>query len=136
VFAATALTTVVVALCILVHYLALNVINSGVRRFPRHRLSLLAAMYGLFIAHAIEIWIFAAGYATAHTLELGAIVPDPNGWLDYAYFSAMVYTTVGFGDLIPAGPMRVIAMAEALAGLSLITWSASFTFLEMQRLWR
>ena len=28
------------------------------------------------------------------------------------------------------------AMAEALAGFSLLTWSASFTFLQMQRLWR
>ena len=48
----------------------------------------------------------------------------------------MVYTTVGFGDIVPEGALRMITMSEALSGLSLITWSASFTFLEMQRLWR
>jgi hypothetical protein len=48
----------------------------------------------------------------------------------------MVYTTVGFGDLIPSGPIKMITCAEALAGLALITWSASFTYLQMQRLWR
>lgn len=30
----------------------------------------------------------------------------------------------------------MITGTEALAGLSLITWSASFTFLQMQRIWR
>ena len=48
----------------------------------------------------------------------------------------MVYTTVGFGDLVPTDEMRVLTSAEALAGLALITWSASFTYLQMQRLWR
>ena len=48
----------------------------------------------------------------------------------------MVYTTVGFGDLVPAGPIRMISSTEALTGLSLITWTASFTYLQMQRVWR
>jgi hypothetical protein len=30
----------------------------------------------------------------------------------------------------------MLTMAEALTGFSLITWSASLTFLQMQRLWR
>lgn len=47
----------------------------------------------------------------------------------------MVYTTVGFGDLIPIGPIRLMAGVEALTGLVMITWSASYTFLEMQRDW-
>ncbi len=48
----------------------------------------------------------------------------------------MVYTTVGFGDLVPAGALRMVSSTEALSGLALITWSASFTFLQMQRIWR
>jgi len=47
----------------------------------------------------------------------------------------MVFTTVGFGDLVPTGAIRVLSAAEGLAGLAMITWSASFTFLAMQRLW-
>jgi len=49
---------------------------------------------------------------------------------------AAVYTTVGFGDITPEGPMRILVCIEALAGLVLITWSASFTFLVMQGYWR
>ena len=45
-----------------------------------------------------------------------------------------MYTTVGFGDIAPLGPVRLLVGIEALAGLVLITWSASFTFLIMQRI--
>ena len=53
----------------------------------------------------------------------------------FIYFSSVVYTTVGFGDLLPVGALRILTAAEGLAGLAMITWSASFTFLAMQRLW-
>jgi len=42
---------------------------------------------------------------------------------------------VGFGDLVPIGPIRMLTAAEGLTGLALVTWSASFTFLAMQRFW-
>ena len=65
-----------------------------------------------------------------------AILPAPSsGYLDYVYFSAITNTTVGFGDFVPSGPVRFLAGMGALTGLVLITWSASFTFLEMQRYW-
>lgn len=38
-----------------------------------------------------------------------------------------------FGDIVPTGPMRFVTGTEAICGLALITWSASFTFLVMQR---
>ena len=64
------------------------------------------------------------------------VVPEPRDPFDYVYYSAMVYTTVGFGDLVPEGPIRMISSTQALTGLSLITWTASFTYLQMQRVWR
>ncbi len=33
------------------------------------------------------------------------------------------------------GGTRMLSAAEGLAGLALITWSASFTFLAMKRFW-
>jgi hypothetical protein len=56
--------------------------------------------------------------------------------LDGIYLAAMCYTTVGFGDVAPVGPIRFLAGTSALAGFVMITWSASFTFLEMDRFWR
>ena len=44
-------------------------------------------------------------------------------------------TTLGYGDIEPFGILRFLTGIEALAGLVLITWSASFLFVEMQRYW-
>jgi len=52
------------------------------------------------------------------------------------YFSAETYTSLGFGDVVPDGPLRLLAGAEALNGLLLIGWSASFLYLEMERWWQ
>ena len=46
------------------------------------------------------------------------------------------YTTIGFGDLAPVGPIRFLAGTQGLVGFVLISWSASFTYLEMERCWR
>lgn len=58
---------------------------------------------------------------------------DPLGLLDAVYLAAMSYTTVGFGDLVPVGPLRFLAGTVALVGFVMITWSASFTYLGMER---
>lgn len=58
------------------------------------------------------------------------------GLLDTVYLSAMTFSTVGFGDVAPAGPIRFIAGTEAVLGLFLIAWSATFTYYEMERNWR
>jgi hypothetical protein len=45
------------------------------------------------------------------------------------------YTSLGFGDFTPVGPIRLLAGAEALNGLLLIGWSASFTYISMEKFW-
>jgi hypothetical protein len=56
--------------------------------------------------------------------------------LDYVYLSFVTYTTVGYGDLVASGYLRYLTGVEALVGLILITWSASFLFIEMGKYWR
>ncbi len=56
-------------------------------------------------------------------------------FLDLIYFSGATYTTVGYGDIYLLGQGRVIAVLEAVTGLVLIAWTASFTFFEMNRYW-
>ncbi len=87
--------------------------------------------------HVTEIWIFGV------TIWLLLMVPGAGGMVgaadhplfDAVYLSAVTYTTVGFGDVMPVGPLRFLSGTEALLGLVLITWSASFTYLEMERHW-
>jgi hypothetical protein len=131
-----ALTGLLVAICVFVHYEALRLLNARLANYASHRSGVLYAVLGMLVAHVLEIWIFALGYLGGiHLIGVGALTPAPMDIFDLVYFSAMVYTTVGFGDVIPDGGLRMIASGEALCGLSLITWSASFTFLQMQRLW-
>ena len=121
---------------VLFHYECLCLLERIVERFGSHRQRLLATMIGLLLAHIAEIWIYGGAYILLnHAPGFGTIQVVPTGTmapLDFVYYSAMVYTTVGFGDMVPSGGFRLITATEALIGLSLITWSASFTFFQMQ----
>lgn len=82
---------------------------------------------GLLTAHAVEIWMYAGAFWAGHRFGLGDLNSD-GSLIDYVYFSAMVFTTVGFGDIIPTGGLRMLAGTEALTGLCLIAWSATATY--------
>ena len=56
--------------------------------------------------------------------------------VDVFYFSGAVYTSLGFGDIVPLRGGQVLAVSEAVTGLVLIAWTASYTFFEMQTNWR
>lgn len=143
----TALVTVtIVILCVGVHYEGLSVLSRWARAsVSPPRLKITTLIVGQLFLHVVEIWIFAVGYfLLTQKLKFGVLIQLPYsdnlgteviGFLDHVYFSAVVYSTLGFGDLIPNGPVRFLTGMEAVAGLVLITWSASFTFIEMQRYW-
>lgn len=133
-------TIVAISLIIGLHY---EVLRNCIRLLPaiahKRRRRVIFLILFILLTHAVEIWIFGIAYFILLQWELfGSIVgmTESLNLLDYVYFSAMVYTTVGFGDVFPTGPIRFMAGMEALTGLVMITWSASFTFLEMQRDWR
>ena len=133
-------TVAAVAACVLVHYEGLVRLSAGLgkRHESQRRRRVLHGIFGVLALHVVEIWIF--GLATWLLLkwpDSGAIAgAHALGLLDAIYLSAVTYTTVGFGDLAPVGPIRFLCGTEALSGVVLITWSASFTFLEMDRFWR
>ncbi|MNM88825.1 Ion channel [compost metagenome] len=57
-------------------------------------------------------------------------------FMDCVYFSFTTYTTIGFGDIAPSGDLKYLTGLQALTGLVMITWTASFLFLEMQKYWK
>ena len=68
--------------------------------------------------------------------DFGTLQGSFDGSLtDAVYFSFTNYTTLGYGDIEPDGQLRFLAGMEAITGLSLITWSASFMFMEMMKFW-
>jgi hypothetical protein len=65
----------------------------------------------------VAFW--ALDWLPAHALQssAGAIRPDVSGFLSALYFSAVTATSVGYGDIVPIGFARVLAIAESVAGL-------------------
>lgn len=133
-------TVLAVSAAVLVHYEGLSLISAwlGRLRGQHPRRKVLYGIFGVLSLHIAEIWIF--GLAVWVALKFGntGSVSGSIGTslLDAVYLSAITFTTVGFGDLAPVGPIRFIGGTMALTGFVLITWSASFTFLEMERYWR
>lgn len=137
------ISVVLVMICVLLHYEVLRKLSDWLARLRQlHRTRVLVLILGLFATHIAEIWVFAMGFGLLDEVpDFGRIMhvqteQNPSIWLDYVYYSFMTYTTVGYGDLVPVGPIRFIAATEALTGWVLLAWSSSFTFLEMQRFWR
>ena len=103
----------------------------------RHRFRIVFGVFGALTAHAVEVWIFALSYYWMHHAKgWGYFEGNFEGTIfDCAYFSFTTYTTLGFGDVVPRGALRYLTGLESLTGLVMITWTASFLYLEMTRYW-
>ena len=130
----------VVSLCICIHFYALRrlaiVLN---RSHPPVRKPLLLLFFVLYLVHLLEVMLYAVAMSLLDLAGLGKLdgaMTTTSGWFfDHFYFSIAAYTTLGIGDIVPHGQMRILAGMEALNGLVLITWSASFSYLMMERFW-
>lgn len=136
-------TLVAVSLAVLAHYEGLIFLSHRLRRAQGpQRIKVLYSILSVIALHVTEIWLFGATlwlllqWPDCGHIAPGVNVSDPFGFLDAIYLSATTFTTLGFGDLAPIGPIRFLSGTEALSGFVLITWSASFTYLEMERFWR
>ena len=134
--AAILLSMALLAATSLVHWESLNRLALIAQRHSHlPRWSLLIVIVALVVIHLLEIGLYAAGYGLASILGLGRLTAggEPAGLLSHFYFSAQTYSTLGYGDIVPGGDMRLIASIEPLNGLILIAWSAAFLFFLMQR---
>jgi len=132
-------TVLTVAGAVLAHYEGLGWISARLSRLAgERRRKVLFGVYGVILLHVLEIWLFGVAiWALLKFPATGGINGMPDApLLEAVYLSAETFSTVGFGDLSPAGAIRFLSGTEALAGFILITWSASFLYLEMQQFWR
>lgn len=123
----------------LVHYEVLRALTISLPALAvPPRTKLIVVIIGAFFAHVAEIIVYAlTTYVLARYLGLGTLGQATHFSLSAAmYFSAETYTSLGYGDVIPSGDLRMLAGAEALNGLLLIGWSASYTYIAMERFWR
>ena len=136
------LAAVLVLATIGIHYEIMRIVSDVVmpwslKRFHDRRVIMLMIVV-LMLGHIIEIWMFAL---TMLGMTLSTDVVYLSGDFDkslsaFLYFSAVNYTSTGYGDISPHGIMRSISVSEALVGLMMIAWSASFTYLKMEQIWQ
>ena len=130
---AIVLTAMLIAACTAIHYRALRFASYFVTpsRHAGHCLAVTVVV--IVLAHTFEALLYAVGFWTAvHNLQIGDLVSSASSdgatlaFMDYYYFSLVNFTTLGRGDLMPAGHLRFMTAMEAFHGFLLITASGTF----------
>ncbi|MFZ4538332.1 ion channel [Propionivibrio sp.] len=127
-----------IAITTLIHYEFLGSLYAALPSFSiPNRNKLLLVIFTAFVAHAIEMAVYGISFFfLVMYMDVGSL----SGTTEFSlanclYFSAETYTSLGFGDLTPIGPIRLLVGAEALNGLLLIGWSGSFAYIAMEQFW-
>jgi hypothetical protein len=122
---------VVLAFCVLVHAVGVTIALRWLARLPVkptrfwieiRKLVLLAAW--IILLHLTEIFAWAFFY------DWRGAMP---GMQRAVYFSAVTYTTTGYGDLVLPEAWRLVGAIEALTGILMCGWSTGFFFAAVSR---
>jgi|SRR5687768_10555734 hypothetical protein len=113
----------VMAFCVVVHATGVSLALRWVRRRTLTRRFrpwtwLFVRLAGwIVLLHLIEIGAWAALYVWNDAM------PDIQS---AAYFSAVTYTTTGYGDLLLPREWQLVGAVEALTGILMCGWSTGF----------
>lgn len=122
---------------VIVHYLFLSRMTVIFYKKWPQSVRLVSVICGLFLAHIVEIMIYAEVYSASQYFPGFISSPqklDFGDWVNALYFSFVAYSSLGAGDLIASGTLKILYGLEAINGLLLITWSASYSLLTMSQL--
>jgi len=123
------------ALCVIVHAIGMTallrwgnqlIVRMG-SRFWFSTWMLVRTAGWIILLHLIEIAVWAFFYAWDHGM------PDLHSAF---YFSAVTYTTTGYGDLVLPNEWRLVGGVEALTGILMCGWSAAFFFAVVSRIYQ
>lgn len=80
----------------------------------------------MILLHLAEISVWAMFYFWR------GVVEDPQSAF---YFSAVTYTTTGYGDVVLPEPWRLVGGIESLTGILMCGWSTGFFFAVVNRIY-
>ena len=133
------LCLVFILVVVLIHHETLTFITRWfLPRFRQPRRWHVAATVVILISgHVVEIVIYGAGlYLVGEVWSMGSLEGDAQAdYQTFLYYSFASYTSLGIGDIFPTGSLRILTGIEALLGLLMIGWTASYLFLEMRTFW-
>lgn len=125
---------------LLIHYEVLRLTSLRFSNTSFHpRVRILGVLTMALLSHLIQVLLYALVYYWMTHSGQGWGGVNGSGILDLSdafYFSITSYTTLGIGDLFPQGPIRLVSGIEALNGLVMVTWTASFTYVAMEKFWQ
>ena len=81
---------------------------------------------GFMMAHIVEIMLWAAAYRLAGELR---------SFEEAAYFSAITFATIGYGDVTLSSEWRLASAIEGVNGILLFGWTTAFLFKVSELLW-
>jgi hypothetical protein len=97
--------------------------SAGLRHTTWPRSHLMAVMVAtaaaLMVAHTLEILVWALAYAMVGAAPAGS---------DLLYFAFVNYTTLGYGDILPAQAWRLTGPMTAMNGILMFGWSTAVLF--------
>jgi hypothetical protein len=118
--------------CVVIHATG---IAWAIRRFGRlvHNAARFWQWMGIFVqiaalvvmVHLVEIVVWGLFY-----VRVGGMPDFESAW----YFSAVTYTTTGYGDLVLPPEWRLLGAVEALTGILMCGWSTGFFFAVVSRM--
>jgi Ion channel len=124
------------ALCVVIHATGLTYAFRWLRQRPRMSAvphSWLATW--LFIG--LAAWMILLHLVEITTWALYYVWKDAMADLPSAlYFSAVTYTTTGYGDLVLPQEWRLVGAIEALTGILMCGWSTGFFFAVVARMFQ
>lgn len=120
---------------IVLHYEALRALSYVLPRLSvRPRQKALIVVCSALVAHLMEVVLFAIAFWLFFEFD----TPVPGEQVSFTtslYISVESYTSLGTASGFPVGLMRLVAGVEAVVGLILIGWTASYTYLVMRQFW-
>jgi len=117
------------AVCVAIHASGMTAALRWFRRLPRSSWAwtwhFTKVAGWTVLLHLLEIAVWGVFY-----LAVGAM-PDLQSGL---YFSAVTYTTTGYGDLVLPQHWRLVGGIESLTGILMCGWSTGFFFAVLSRM--
>lgn len=112
------------------HYEIIRRLDRFARRSARVYPALLLVISGLILLHLAEIGAYAAILGLSHAaLGLGEFAgARPASPMDYFYYAAEAYASLGYGASTPTGELRLVVSIAPLNGILLLAWSGAFLF--------